>query len=34
MNTILMNSENSKTTDLHRLFLNLTFKIDLGRNDK
>ena len=26
MNTLFMNSENSKTSDLHRLFLNLTDK--------
>ena len=32
MNTILMNSENSKTSDLHRLYL--TDKIDLRRKDK
>ena len=29
-----MNSENSKTSDCHRLSLNLTDKIDLRRNDK
>ena len=34
MNTILMNSENSKTSDPHKLFLNLTDKIDLRRKDK
>ena len=34
MNTILMNSDNSKTSDLHRLLLNLTNKIDLGTKDK
>ena len=34
MNTILMNSENSKTSDPHRLFLNLTDKIDWRRKDK
>ena len=28
MNTIFMNSENSKTSDLHRLFLNLLDKIN------
>ena len=33
MNTIFMNSKNSKTSDLHRLLLNLTDKIDLGRKD-
>ena len=31
MNTIFMNSENSKTFDTHRLLLNLTEKIDLRR---
>ena len=34
MNTIFMNSENSKTSDSHRLLLNLTDKIDLRRKDK
>ena len=34
MNTIFMNSENSKTSDPHRLLLNLTEKIDLRRKDK
>ena len=34
MNTIFMNSENSKTSDPHRLFLNLTDKINLSRSDK
>ena len=29
MNTIFMNSENTKTSDPHRLLLNLTDKIDL-----
>ena len=29
MDTIFMNSKNSKTSDLHRLLLNLTDKIDL-----
>ena len=29
-----MNSENSKTSDLHRLLLNLTDKIGLKRSDK
>ena len=29
-----MNSENGKTSDLHRLLLNLTDKIDLRRKDK
>ena len=34
MDTIFMNSENSKTSDPHRLLLNLTDKIDLRRKDK
>ena len=34
MNTILMNSKNSKTSDPHRLLFNLTDKIDLRRKDK
>ena len=34
MNAIFMNSENSKTSDLHRPSLNLTDKIDLRRKDK
>ena len=34
MNTIFMNSENSKTSDPHRLLLNLTDKINLKRSDK
>ena len=34
MNTILMNSKNSKTSDPHRLSLNLTNDIDLRRKDK
>ena len=29
-----MNSGNSKTSDFHRLLLNLTDKIDLKRSDK
>ena len=33
MNTIFMNSENSKTSDHYRLLLNLTDKIDLKRKD-
>ena len=33
MNNIFMNSENSKTSDPHRL-LNLTDKIDLRRKDE
>ena len=34
MDTLLMNSENSKTSDPHRLLLNLTDKTDLRRKDK
>ena len=34
MNTIFMNSKNSKASDPHRLLLNLTDKIDLRRKDK
>ena len=34
MNTIFMNSKNSKTSDPHRLSLNLTNDIDLRRKDK
>ena len=34
MNTIFMNYKNSKTSDSHRLLLNLTDKIDLRRKDK
>ena len=34
MDTIFMNSENSKTSDLHRLLLNLTDKINSKRSDK
>ena len=34
MNTIFMNSENSKTSESHRLLLNLKDKIDLRRKDK
>ena len=34
MDTIFMNSENSKTSDLHRLLLNLSKKINLKRSDK
>ena len=33
MNTILMNSKNSKTSDPHRLPLNLTDKINLKTSD-
>ena len=34
MNTIFMNSDNSETSDCHRLLLNLTDKINLKRSDK
>ena len=34
MNTIFMNFKNSKTSDPHRLLLNLTDKIDLKRKGK
>ena len=34
VNTIFMNFKNSKTSDPHRLLLNLTEKIDLRRKDK
>ena len=34
MNTIFMNSGNSKTSDPHRLLLNLLDKINLKRSDK
>ena len=34
MDTILMNSKNSKTSDSHGLLLNLTDKIDSRRKDK
>ena len=34
MDTIFMNSENSKTSDPHRLLLNLPDKINSKRNDK
>ena len=34
MNTIFMNSENSRTSDHRRLLLNLTDKTDLRRKDK
>ena len=33
MNTIFMNSENNRTSDVHRLRFNLTDKIDLQRAD-
>ena len=34
MDTIFTNSENSKTSDPHRLFLILTDKINLKRSDE
>ena len=34
MDTIFMNSENSKTSDLQRLLLNLTDKVNLKKSDK
>ena len=34
MDTIFMNFENSKTSDHHRLLLNLLDKINLERSDK
>ena len=34
MNAIFMNSKVSKTSDPHRLLVNLTVKIGLGRKDK
>ena len=34
MNTIFMNSQNSKTSDPHRLLLNISDKINLKRSDK
>ena len=33
MDTIFVNSENSKTSDPHKLLLNLSDKIDLQRSD-
>ena len=33
MDTILMNSQNSKSSEPHRLLLNLADKINLKRND-
>ena len=33
MDTIFMNSENSKTSDPHRLLINLTDKINLKRSE-
>ena len=34
MDTIFMNSENSKTFERHKLLLNLTDKLNLKRSDK
>ena len=34
MDTIFLNSENTKTSDLHRLLSNLSGKINLKRSDK
>ena len=34
MDTIFMNSKNSKTSNSHRLLLNLSDNIDLKRSDK
>ena len=34
MNTLFMNSKNSKTSDHYRLLLNLVCKISLRRKDK
>ena len=34
MDTMFMNSENSKTSDPHRLLLNLSGKINLKRSNK
>ena len=34
MDTVFMNSRNSKTSDPHRLLLNLSDKINLKRSDK
>ena len=34
MDTIFMNSENSKTADPHRLLLNLSGKINLKRSNE
>ena len=34
MDTIFMNSRNSKTSDPHRLLLNFSDKINLKRSDK
>ena len=34
MDTIFMNSKNSRTSDSHRLLINLTDQINLKRSDK
>ena len=34
MNTTFMSSQSSKTSDLHRLLLNLTDKINIKKSDK
>ena len=34
MDTIFMNSENSKTSDPHKLLFNLSDKINIKRSDK
>ena len=34
MNTIFVNSKNNKTSDHHRLLLNLTEKINFKRSDR
>ena len=34
MDTIFMNSENSKTSEPHKLLLNLADQIDLTKNDE
>ena len=34
MDTMIMNSENSKSTEPYRLLVNLADKIDLKRSDK
>ena len=34
MDTVFVNSENSKTSDSHRLLLKLPDKINVKRNDK
>ena len=34
MDNIFISSENSKTSDLHRLLLNISDKINLKRSDK